>query len=63
MAGDLLGMALGVNLPEPRASWQPVETMTPEDLVDAGIRDLDTVMALQIPDDPDGPQMVLSPEV
>ena len=63
VARDLFGIAFGVDLSEPRPPWQPVETMTSEDPVDAGVRDLDAVIALQVPDDPDGPQMVLTPAV
>ena len=37
--------------------------MTPEHPVDAGVKDLDAVIALQVPNDPDRPQMVFSSQM
>ena len=54
--GDLLFIALSVDLATPRAARKPVQAIAPENAIDAGIRDLDVVMARQIPDDPDGPK-------
>lgn len=63
VAGDLFVIALGVDLAHPGAAREPVQPVALEDPVDAGIRDCDAVIALQIPDDPDRPQMVFAPEM
>ena len=63
VAGDLFVVALGVDLAFARASWEPVQTIALEDPVNTGIRDFDAVIAFQIPDDPDRPQMVFAPEM
>ena len=38
------------------AARKPVQAIAPENAIDAGIRDLDVVIARQIPDDPNGSQ-------
>ena len=61
--GDLLLIALGMDLTNPRAARKPVQAIAPENAIDAGIRDLDVVIARQIPDDPDGSQVVSPPQM
>ena len=53
-------IAFGVQLTHSRASGQPVETIALEDAVNPCIRDFDAVIALEIPDDPDGPEVILA---
>ena len=45
-----------------RAATKPVQAMSPEDAIDPGIRDFDAVIAGEVPDDPDGPQMISLPQ-
>ena len=61
--GDLLLIALGMDLTNPRATRKPVQAIAPENAIDAGIRDLDGVIARQIPDDPNGSQVVSPPQM
>ena len=61
--GDLLLIALGMDLTNPRAARKPVQAIAPENAIDAGIRDLDVVIARQIPDDPNGSQVVSPPQM
>ena len=63
MPGDLLLIALGMDLTNPRAARKPVQAIAPENAIDAGIRDLDGVIARQIPDDPNGSQVVSPPQM
>src|SRR5580704_16487103 len=61
--GDLLFIALSVDLANPRAARKPVQAIAPENAIDADIRDLDGVIARQIPDDPDGSKVVSPPQM
>jgi len=63
VARDLVLIALSVDLTNPRASRKPVQAIAPENAIDAGIRDLDVVIARQIPDDPNGSQVVSPPQM
>jgi hypothetical protein len=61
--GDRLLIALSVDLANPRTARKPVQAVAPENAIDAGIRDLDVVIARQIPDDPDGSKVVSPPQM
>jgi hypothetical protein len=63
VAGNFLLITLGVNFANPSTSRKPVQAVSLENAIDAGIRDLDVVIARQIPDDPDGPQVVSPPQM
>ena len=63
MAWHLFAVSFGMDLAHTGSTRKTVQAIAPEDSVDAGIRDLEAVIALQVPDDPDRPQMVLTPEV
>ena len=56
-------MALGVDFANSRAPRKPVQAVAPENAIDAGIRDLDIVIVRQIPDDPEGAQVVSPPQM
>ena len=60
MSWHLLLIMFGVQLTHPRASGQPVETIALEDMENPCIQDFDAVIARQIPDDPDGPEVILA---
>jgi hypothetical protein len=63
MAGTLFAISPGVDLAHPGAERQAVQTNAPEDSVDTGIRHLDAMIALQVPDDADWPEMVFAPQL
>ena len=63
VAGNLLVVAFGVNLAHSGPAREPVQTVVFEDPIDASIRDGDAVTALQIPDDPDRPEVVRAAQV
>ncbi len=63
MARHLLLVAGGMDLAEPRTSWEPVQAIALEDAGYAGSGDLDVVVARQIPNDAHWPQMVGLPQV
>ena len=60
---NLFLIALGVQFPHSRASGQTVEAVALEDAVDPSVRDFDIVVARQIPDDPDWPQVILATQI
>ena len=62
MARDLVLIPLGVDLADARPARKPVQAMPPENAIDPGIRDFDAVIAGEVPDDPDGPQMISLPQ-
>src|SRR5262245_17460690 len=63
VAGNLLLIALGMDLTNPRAARKPVQAVAFFFQADDGIRDLDVVIARQIPDDPNGSQVVSPPQM
>jgi len=63
VAGDLLLIALGMDLANPGAARKPVQAVAPENAIYAGIGDLDVVIARQISDDPNGSQVVSPPQM
>lgn len=60
---NLLLISLGVKLSHACASGQSVEAVAPENAVDPSIRDLDVVIARQVPNDPNGPQVILAAQI
>ena len=60
MAGDLLAVALGMDFSHARSARQPTDAVAPEDVGHASIGELDTVIARQVPDDPDGPEVIFA---
>ena len=52
-------------LPEslPRAARQAVHTIALEDAINAGVRDFEPMIAFQIPDDPDGPEVIVAAQM
>ena len=60
---NLLLISLGVQLAHSRASGQSIEAVAPEDAVDPCIRDFDAVITRQIPNDPDGSQVILAAQI
>jgi hypothetical protein len=58
MTGHLLGVAMGMHRTSPHSARKPVHPMPAQDAVHAGIGDLHPVVALEIPDDANGPQVV-----
>lgn len=63
MTWNLLLISLGVKLSHACASGQSVEAVAPENAVDPSIRDLDVVIARQVPNDPNGPQVILAAQI
>jgi hypothetical protein len=63
VARNLLIAAFRVHFAHPGTSGEPVETIAPENAVNPGIRDFDVVVARQIPNDPDWPQMILAAQI
>ena len=63
MAGNLFAIPLGVDLAHAGAARQAVQAIAPEDSVDTGIRHLDAMIPLQVPDDADRPEMVFAPQM
>ena len=63
MAGDLLVVMLRMNLAHPGDPRKPVQAVAFEAAIDPCIRDPEPVIALQVSDDPDRPQMVLAAKV
>jgi len=61
--GDLLLIAKGVHRPPADPVREPVHPVALERPVHRGIADPDAVVALQVPDDADGPQVVGPPQV
>ena len=55
---NLLLISFGVKLSHACASGQSLEAIAPENAVNPGIRDLDVVIARQVPDDPDRPEVI-----
>ena len=62
-AGNLFLIPFGVNLAGARPAWQPVQAVTAQDSVNAGIRNFDVVISRKIPHDPNRPQVVFSPKM
>lgn len=60
---NLLLISLCVKLSQACASGQSIEAVAPENAVDPSIRDLDVVIARQVPDDPDRPQVILAAQI
>ena len=63
MARYLLGVAMGVDGPATHPIRQDAQAVAAEDPVDRGVRNADAVVARQVPDDPDRPEMVGPPQV
>jgi hypothetical protein len=63
VAGHLLVVARGVNLSHARPARQMVQTVSPENAVDIGIRHRDGVIALEIPHDPDWSEVICPSKV
>ena len=57
---NLLLIALGVQFPHARASGQSIEAVASENAIYASIGNFDPMIARQIPNDPDGPQVILA---
>ena len=53
MAGNLLVVALGVDLAHARSARQPADAVAPEDARYTSVGDCDAVVAGQVPDDAD----------
>ena len=58
MAGNLFLIPDGVNFAQPRAAWQLAYPITREDTINTCARDLDVMVAGQIPNDANRPEMV-----
>ena len=63
MARDLLFVAVGVHRPPPNTVREPVQPVALERPVHRGVADPDAVVALQVPGDTDGPEVVGPPQV
>ena len=63
MPWHLLLISFGVQFPHSCASRQSVETVALEDAVNSCVRDFDAVIACQIPDDPDWPQVIFATQI
>ena len=63
MAGDLLGVPMRVHGASPDAAGHAIQAVSPQDAVDARIGNRDAVIALEIPDDADGAEVIRAPEV
>ena len=63
MTWNLFLITFGVQLAHSCASGQPVKAVALEDAVDAGVRDFDAVIARQIPDDPDWPEVIFAAQI
>ena len=63
MPRNLLVKALGVDFAHTRAAGQAVHTIALEDPVDAGVRDFEPMIALEIPDDADWPEVILAAQM
>ena len=63
MSWHLLLIALGVQLAHSCASGRPVKAVALEDTVDAGVGDFDAVIARQIPNNPDWPEVILATQI
>jgi hypothetical protein len=59
----LLLIALGVQLAHSCASGQPIKAVALEDTVDAGVGDFDAVIARQIPNNTDWPEVILATRI
>ena len=63
MTWHLLLIAFGVQLAHSCASGQTVKAVTPKDTIDAGVGDIDAVVARQVPDDPYWPEVIFAPQI
>jgi hypothetical protein len=63
MAGDLLLVAVGVHRTPPDPGGEPVQPMAFEGPVHRGVADPDAVIALQVPGDADGSEVIRPPQV
>ena len=63
MPENLLVIALGVDFAHPRAARQAVYTIALEDAINASVRDFEPMIAFQIPDDPDGPEVIVAAQM
>lgn len=63
MPWHLFLIAFGVQFPHSCASGQTVETVALEDTVNSCIRDFDAMIARQIPDDPDWPEVIFAAQI
>ena len=63
VTGNFLLIPLGLDFADARAERKLVQAMPPEDALDPGIRAFDAVIAGEVPDDPDGPQMISLPQM
>src|SRR5262245_47839344 len=63
MARDLLLVAVSVHRAPPDPGGEPVQPMALEGPVHRGVADPDAVIALQVPGDADGPEVIRPPQV
>jgi len=63
MARDPFVLSLGVDLASADVAWQALHSIADQRSIDAGSRDTDTVIALQIPLDPLRSEVVLAPQM
>lgn len=63
MTRYLFLIPFGVQFTHPRTSGQAVEAVTSEGAINPGIRDFDVVIARQVPNDPNMPQMILAAQI
>ena len=63
MAGNLLVVALCVDLPHTGAARQAIDTVSPQDTRYSRVRDFDAVIARQVPDDPHWTEVVFASEM
>src|SRR6056297_2989945 len=63
MPGNLLLIALGVDLAHASAAREAVQPMAAQDARNRGVRHFDVVIALQVPDDPHRAEMILAPKI
>ena len=63
MTRHLLLVTLSVDFAEPCAAWKPADAIALEDTINASTRYFDVVVAGQIPDDADWPEMINLPKV
>lgn len=63
MARDLLVVALGVDFAHACSARQSANAIAAQNAGDASVGDLDVVVAREIPDDPDRPEMVFAAQI
>jgi len=56
-------ITISVKFAHPRTPWKPVEAIAPQNAVNPSIRDFYAVVALQLPNNPNRPEVIFTTKI